>query len=123
MQAGLQPGQIVKGEVVLVDQNGMLVKLSKNTNAYVANEHMSDLGEKHGKIKYKVGSKVTGRILKVDLAKRRTTMSLQHSLVSSKTKPLSSLEVNNSSPSQTPPPEICAPYRALCRTALLVKTS
>lgn len=93
LQAGLEPGQIVKGEVILVDDNGMLVRISKTTNAFVANEHISDLGEKQGKLKYKAGSKVVGRVLNVDPVKRKTTLSLQKSLLTSKTKPITSLEV------------------------------
>ena len=77
----------------MVDDNGMLVAISKNTKAFVANEHISDLGEKQGKAKYKVGSKVTGRILKLDPVKRKLTMSLQKSLLNSKSKPITSLEV------------------------------
>ena len=77
----------------MVDENGMLVKISKNTNAFVANEHISDLGEKQGKTKHKIGSKVTGRILKMDPVKRRTTMTLQKSLLTCKTTALTSLEV------------------------------
>ena len=96
MQGGVSPGQVVKGKVVLVDDKGVLVSLARNLNAFVPNEHLSDLGAKQGKAKHRVvGATVTGRILTVDPARQRMTMTLKQALVSSKLKPLASWEVRH----------------------------
>ena len=93
MQGALQPGQVVKGKVVMVDDKGMLVNIDKDVNAFVPNDHISDLGEKQGKVKYKVGSAVTGRVLTVDPGRKRASLTLKKALVNSKIKPLASWEV------------------------------
>ena len=50
----IMPGDVVKGQVASVDDKGLVLSLTKNTTAYVPNEHLSDLGVKQGKAKYKV---------------------------------------------------------------------
>lgn len=92
-QAGVDVGDTVKGEVVLVDNKGILVNLARNLNAFVPTEHASDVGSEKAKAKHRVGDKVTGRILKVDPARRRMTMTLKKALINSKLKPLASWEV------------------------------
>ena len=91
----MSPGQVVKGQVVLVDDKGVLVSLAKNLNAFVPNEHLSDLGAKQGKAKHRLGATVTGRILTADPARQRMTMTLKQALVSSKLKPLAAWEVRD----------------------------
>ena len=91
----MNPGQVVKGQVVLVDDKGVLISLAKNLNAFVPNEHLSDLGAKQGKAKHRLGATVTGRVLTVDPARQRMTMTLKQALVSSKLKPLASWEVRS----------------------------
>ena len=78
----------------MADSKGLLININKDLNAFVPNEHISDLGEKQGKAKYKVGSAVTGKVLTVDPAKKRATLTLKQALVSSKLKPLTSWEVD-----------------------------
>lgn len=95
-QEGVHVGDTVKGEVVMVDDKGLLVNIARNLNAFVPNEHISDLGAQQGKTKHKVGSKVSGRILKQDPSKRRMTMTLKKALIGSKLKPLISWEVRPS---------------------------
>lgn len=73
----------------------MLVNIAKDLNAFVPNEHISDLGERQGKAKYKVGSSVSGRILAVNAARKRASMTLKKALVNSKVKPLAAWEVSH----------------------------
>ena len=83
----------MKGKVVMADSKGLLVNIDKDLNAFVPNEHISDLGEKQGKVKYKVGAAVTGKVLTVDPVRKRATLTLKQALVASKMKPLTSWEV------------------------------
>lgn len=80
---------------MLVEEKGMLVNIAKDLNAFVPNEHISDLGERQGKAKYKVGSSVSGRILAVNAARKRASMTLKKALVNSKVKPLAAWEVSH----------------------------
>lgn len=83
----------MKGKVVLADSKGLLVNIDKDLNAFVPNEHISDLGERQGKAKYKVGAAVTGRVLTVDPIRKRASLTLKQALVTSKMKPLTSWQV------------------------------
>ena len=94
VQGGLQPGQQVKGKVVMADSKGLLVNIDKDLNAFVPNEHISDLGERQGKAKYKIGAPITGKVLTVDPVRKRATLTLKQALVTSKLKPLTSWEVS-----------------------------
>ena len=77
-----------------MQEDGLLVNIAKEVNAFVPNEHISDLGEKQGKARHKVGSVVSGRVLTTDPGRKRASLTLKKSLVTSKLKPLTSWEVS-----------------------------
>ena len=58
--------------------------------------HMANVHSKRGPSKYKEGQEVTGRILEVDAAKKRVSMSLKKLLCSDKLPTITSFEVSNS---------------------------
>lgn len=56
--------------------------------------HMSDSGSERARTKFKEGQKVTGRVLEVDPAARRITLSLKKLLVGEKLPPFASWQVS-----------------------------
>lgn len=56
--------------------------------------HMSDSGADRAKAKYKEGQKVSGRVLEVDVAARKITLSLKKLLVGEKLPPFASWQVS-----------------------------
>ena len=61
--------------------------------AFVPTVHLSDLGSKASRAKYKVGQKVRGRVLERDAASKRIVMTLKKALVGSKLPAIVHLEV------------------------------
>jgi ribosomal protein S1 len=61
--------------------------------ALVPTMHMSDSGAERAKAKYKEGQKVSGRVLEVDVAVRKITLSLKKLLVGEKLPPFASWQV------------------------------
>lgn len=57
--------------------------------------HMSDSGTKKAHKKFKEGQKVAGRVLAVDPAARRLTMTLKPALLGSKLPPITCLQVGS----------------------------
>ncbi len=61
--------------------------------AFVPTVHLSDLGSKASRAKYKVGQEVRGRVLERDAASKRIVMTLKKALVGSKLPAIVHLEV------------------------------
>ena len=55
--------------------------------------HLSDLGSKASRAKYKVGQEVRGRVLERDVASKRIVMTLKKALIGSKLPAIVHLEV------------------------------
>ncbi|KAK9823324.1 hypothetical protein WJX72_001906 [[Myrmecia] bisecta] len=90
--ADVLPGSLVTGTVAAIEDYGMFVSLSTSIRALVPSVHMSDLNTLKARTKYAVGQKVRGRVLEVDPAARRITMSLKKGLVTSKLPPLVNIQ-------------------------------
>ena len=63
--------------------------------AFVPTVHLSDLGSKASRAKYKVGQEVRGRVLERDAASKRIVMTLKKALVGSKLPAIVHLEVRH----------------------------
>ena len=63
--------------------------------ALVPSMHMANVHSKRGPSRYKEGQEVTGRILEVDAAKKRVSMSLKKLLCSDKLPTITSFQVSN----------------------------
>lgn len=57
--------------------------------------HMANVSSKRAPSKYKEGQEVTGRILEVDVAQKRISMSLKKLLCSDKLPTITSFQVSN----------------------------
>ncbi|KAG2446158.1 hypothetical protein HXX76_000753 [Chlamydomonas incerta] len=102
--ADLAPGMLVAGTVTAVpDKDGgggaVVVAVAEGVRGVVPPLHATELagsGSKGGrsaaKIKVKVGEKVEARVLEVDPATRRLTLTLRKALLAPKAVPLASLE-------------------------------
>ncbi|BDA47226.1 probable protein RRP5 homolog [Coccomyxa sp. Obi] len=86
----ITPGSIVSGTVDNIEDFGLFVKLAPGVKALVPTMHMSDSGSERARAKFKEGQKVTGRVLEVDPAARRITLSLKKLLVGEKLPPFAS---------------------------------
>lgn len=56
--------------------------------------HMSDSGSEKARAKFKEGQKVSGRVLEVDVAARKITLSLKKLLIGEKLPPFASWQVS-----------------------------
>jgi ribosomal protein S1 len=61
--------------------------------AFVPTVHLSDLGSKASRSKFKVGQEVRGRVLERDAASKRILMTLKKALIGSNLPALAHLEV------------------------------
>ena len=69
------------------------VKPGPVRRAFVPTVHLSDLGSKASRAKYKVGQEVRGRVLERDAASKRIVMTLKKALIGSKLPAIAHLEV------------------------------
>lgn len=78
----IQLGELVIGEVLSVSQeNGLKVKIFGHFEAHVPTLHMSDVKLIYPERKFKIGSKVKGRIIKISKFTSEITVTLKKSLV------------------------------------------
>lgn len=74
-----------------IEDYGLLVSAGANVKGIVPKLHASDLGTDKGMSKFKIGQKVTGRVLQVDPSARKLTLTLKPGLLGSRLQPLASL--------------------------------
>lgn len=81
----VEVGSVVKGKIQkLVLEKGLLfVELADGVTGMVPELHMSDLGLQHPEKKFREGSAVNARVLKVDVERRQIRLTLKKSLVNS----------------------------------------
>jgi rRNA biogenesis protein RRP5 len=82
--ADVAPGSLVDCVVEAVDAAGAALSLGAGLRARAATQHLSDTGAARAGAKLKPGAAVRGRVLAVDAAARRVTVTLKPSLVNSK---------------------------------------
>lgn len=75
-----------------MEDYGLLVSAGPSVKGLVPVLHASDLGTVKALSKYKVGQKVTGRVLEVQPSNRRMTMTLKPALLGSKFQPLATMQ-------------------------------
>ncbi|KAF0686374.1 Aste57867_21818 [Aphanomyces stellatus] len=89
-QADLQPGQLIKGKVVSVESWGILVDICDGVRGLVSAAHAPAVATKKNMSKYKPGHSIECRVLKVDVASKKTHLTLKKGLVASELAPLTS---------------------------------
>ncbi|EFN56095.1 hypothetical protein CHLNCDRAFT_145628 [Chlorella variabilis] len=87
-QVDVRPGMPVSGTVSRVEEYGLLVALTSSIRALVPVLHASDVGTAKALRKFKAGQTVAGKVLTVDPATKKVTMTLKPSLVGSKLPPI-----------------------------------
>eukprot|EP00884_Botryococcus_braunii_P015433 jgi/Botrbrau1/2573/Bobra.145_1s0001.1 len=91
--SALKPGTLVSGTVSALEDIGMLVTLGANVKGLARREEWYGSGRKReGASKYKLGQKVRARVLSVDPARHRVSLTLRPQLVDSKLPALASFE-------------------------------
>ncbi|KAL0048743.1 hypothetical protein WJX82_009925 [Trebouxia sp. C0006] len=80
----VKAGSLMTGTISSIADYGMLVSLAPGIRAMVPTLHTANTVGKRSSSKYKVGQEVTGRILEVDAAKKRVSMTLKKLLCSNK---------------------------------------
>ncbi|KAG9416819.1 hypothetical protein AC1031_001209 [Aphanomyces cochlioides] len=91
-QADLVPGSLIKGKVATVESWGILVDICDGVRGLVNAAHAPSVALKKTMSKYKPGHAIECRVLKVDLASKKTYLTLKKGLVSSDLTPLTSYE-------------------------------
>ncbi|CCH45514.1 rRNA biogenesis protein [Wickerhamomyces ciferrii] len=74
-------GEKVNGEVISVSEDSMKIKIFKQFEAVVPAAHMSDVKLIYPERKFKIGSKVRGRIINISKYTSEITVTLKKSLV------------------------------------------
>ena len=82
--ADVAPGSLVDCVVESVDASGAALSLGAGLRARAATQHLSDTGAARAAAKLRPGAAVRGRVLAVDAAARRVSVTLKPSLVNSK---------------------------------------
>ncbi|RQM29029.1 hypothetical protein B5M09_003214 [Aphanomyces astaci] len=91
-QADLVPGSLIKGKVVSVESWGILVDICDGVRGVVNSSHAPTVALKKTMSKYKPGHVIDVRVLQVDVAAKRTHLTLKKGLVASDLTPLTSYE-------------------------------
>eukprot|EP00873_Tetraselmis_striata_P003989 jgi/Tetstr1/424253/TSEL_014822.t1 len=79
--ADVKVGDMVKGTVASVEEYGLLVKLTASIKGVCPTMHMSESGSVGAHSKFKVGQKVSARVLSCDPAARKVTLTLKKQLL------------------------------------------
>ncbi|KAK1931670.1 rRNA biogenesis protein RRP5 [Phytophthora citrophthora] len=91
----LKPGTKVNGKILSVESWGILMEISEGVNGLVTPQHMPAflLNKKaNNNGKYKVGKTASARVLHVDMASKKTYLTMKSGLLSSELPVLSSFE-------------------------------
>ncbi|RHY33194.1 hypothetical protein DYB32_003128 [Aphanomyces invadans] len=91
-QADLVPGSLIKGKVVSVESWGILVDICEGVRGVVSASHAPSVALKKTMSKYKPGHAIEVRVLQVDIASKKTYLTLKKGLVSSDLPPLTSYD-------------------------------
>ncbi|ORX93442.1 nucleic acid-binding protein [Basidiobolus meristosporus CBS 931.73] len=79
----IQVGEVIKGKIHKLINNGILIEFSSTINGFVPTIHMSDIKLLHPEKKFKAGDKVKCRVLHTDASQRKVILTLKKSLVNS----------------------------------------
>ncbi|CAM9431765.1 unnamed protein product [Chrysoparadoxa australica] len=85
-------GQVLKGEVTAVEGYGALVSLGAGVRGIVTTMHLSDVAIKKPKNRFKIGAKVTCRVLSAQPEQRKVQLTLKKSLVKDESPILSAFD-------------------------------
>ncbi|GAX80532.1 hypothetical protein CEUSTIGMA_g7970.t1 [Chlamydomonas eustigma] len=88
--AHLHPGMPLSTTINCIEDHGLLVSAGPGIKGLIPKLHASDLGTSKALTKFKVGQKVSGKVLEVDVAARRMTLTLKPGLLGSKLQCLAS---------------------------------
>ncbi|KAG8709931.1 rRNA biogenesis protein rrp5 [Ceratobasidium sp. 395] len=84
MRAGdVSVGEILKGTITKLKENGLLVAISDKVTGFVGPDHYADIKLKHPERKFKEGATVKCRVLSVDADRSRVRLTLKKSLLES----------------------------------------
>ena len=70
----LRAGQVHKGPIIAVESWGVLVQLGDDAKALVTNMHLADASVKDARSRFRVGAKVTCKLLTVEKGGRRVRL-------------------------------------------------
>ena len=84
----LRAGQIHKGPIIAVESWGVLVQLGDDAKALVTNMHLADASVKDARSRFRVGAKVTCKLLTVEKDGRKVHATMKKSLVQETGAPL-----------------------------------
>lgn len=90
----IQVGSLVKGTVISLNEKGLFVSLSGNVHAIVWPNHYADIPLKHPERKFRVGKLIKCRVLVVDPAQNRITLTAKKTLMESTLPIISAIETN-----------------------------
>ncbi|ORX90106.1 nucleic acid-binding protein [Basidiobolus meristosporus CBS 931.73] len=79
----IKVGEVIKGKVQKLINNGILVEFSTAINGFVPTLHMSDIKLLHPEKKFKSGDKVKCKVLHTDSSQKKVILTLKKSLVNS----------------------------------------
>ncbi|CAN0308612.1 unnamed protein product, partial [Discosporangium mesarthrocarpum] len=88
----LKPGMIVQGDVAACEGFGVLLRLGNGVRTLVNKQHLGDTGMKNPKGRFKVGSKMKGRVLTVDVGAGRATVTAKKSMVKDQNTPITTYD-------------------------------
>jgi len=80
----IQIGSLVKGSIAHVDQNGLIINLTKYINGFVPIIHNADIPIKETVNKFPLKKKVQCRVLQVDPSRQRLILTMKKSLINTK---------------------------------------
>ncbi|TRM65942.1 hypothetical protein BD626DRAFT_612896 [Schizophyllum amplum] len=81
--ADVQPGQVVKGTIKNLTEAGLFVSLAGNVDGVVWPNHYADITLKQPGRRFKVGATIKCRVLVVDEARKRISLTAKKSLLDS----------------------------------------
>ncbi|KAK0466399.1 uncharacterized protein EV420DRAFT_1617656 [Desarmillaria tabescens] len=88
----IKVGEIVKGTVKKIADNGLFVSLSGNIDGVVWPNHYADIMLKHPTKRFKVGASIKCRVLVVDTVRKRLSLTHKKTLLESTLPIVSSIE-------------------------------
>ncbi|KAL2086750.1 hypothetical protein ACEWY4_017809 [Coilia grayii] len=79
----LKPGQVVEGTILSLQRFGLMVKVTDHIKGMIPRTHMADVTIANPEKKFTVGNKVKCRVLSVDVANKKLTLTRKKGLVES----------------------------------------
>ncbi|GBG61584.1 hypothetical protein CBR_g22381 [Chara braunii] len=84
MYSEVRPGMVIQGTVVAVEYFGVLLELSQHVRAICPSEHLSEVRLSRPSAKFKVGMKMTCRVLTCNPEQKKVEVTYKKSMVNSK---------------------------------------